>query len=626
MSLVHPVAMLWAALAIPIVIFYILKIRMRRVPVSTILFWRQIFEEKQPRSIWQKLRHLLSLLVQLAFLLLIVAALAEPIFKWEIREARRIVLIIDNSASMNATDVAPTRLEAAKKAALPLIEGLRFRDEIAVLSAGTQPQVRSGLTGHQSTLREAVTSINPTDGPTRIPEAVALARRLLADQPRKQVIIVSDGGFAEFDAIKAAPDVTIVPVGQKTGNVAITRFQVRRSLLDPIGYQILAEVRNASEQKVETRFELELEGNTIDVIPLDLAPGATWTQVFEKTSSDGGRLTAKIVRGDALAVDNTAVAILPKREVIPVTLVTEGNLFLEKVFEANPLVNLEVVKSLAKDAPLRNLTVWHRKVPNPLPPGNHFVIEPREASDLWTVGDVLQSPVVEKQDRTSPLMTHIRLDNVLMPEARQIKFSAKGQALATALGGDPLYYAIERPDGKGKVLVLTVDLEKGDLPLQTAFPILVANALGWFSGTRGELREALATGAVADIELPRGPGSNASALDLIAPDGKRKSLPVSNGKVTVGPLDECGVWTLDTPNKPEAKSKSDAKAAPVLEIACNLAAKTESDIRLSDALKVVESAKIGAGFGGWPLWFILALVAGILTVVEWFLYQRRWIS
>ena len=38
-------------------VFYILKIRLRRVPVSTLLFWEQIFEEKKPRSLWQRLRH-----------------------------------------------------------------------------------------------------------------------------------------------------------------------------------------------------------------------------------------------------------------------------------------------------------------------------------------------------------------------------------------------------------------------------------------------------------------------------------------------------------------------------------------------------------------------------------------
>src|SRR3954467_13089434 len=102
MNLLHPLSLAWLGLAIPIVIFYILKIRLRRVPVSTTLFWRQIFEEKQPRSIWQHLRHLISLFIQLGFLLLLVFALTEPFMRWEVLEAKRVVLVIDNSASMNA--------------------------------------------------------------------------------------------------------------------------------------------------------------------------------------------------------------------------------------------------------------------------------------------------------------------------------------------------------------------------------------------------------------------------------------------------------------------------------------------------------------------------------------------
>ena len=35
-------------------VFYILKIRLRRVPVSTLLFWQQIFEEKKRRALWQR--------------------------------------------------------------------------------------------------------------------------------------------------------------------------------------------------------------------------------------------------------------------------------------------------------------------------------------------------------------------------------------------------------------------------------------------------------------------------------------------------------------------------------------------------------------------------------------------
>ncbi|MHC5544916.1 BatA domain-containing protein, partial [Singulisphaera rosea] len=130
MSLVNPTAFLLATLAIPIVIFYILKIRLRRVPVSTLIFWRQIFEEKKPRSIWQRLRHLISLLLQLAFLALLVFALADPIFRWQQARARRMVLIVDNSASMNATDVSPSRLDAAKAEGTRVIDGMRLGDEL----------------------------------------------------------------------------------------------------------------------------------------------------------------------------------------------------------------------------------------------------------------------------------------------------------------------------------------------------------------------------------------------------------------------------------------------------------------------------------------------------------------
>ncbi len=637
MNLLHPIALAWAGLAIPIVIFYILKIRLRRVPVSTTLFWRQIFEEKQPRSIWEKLRHLLSLLIQLALVALVVAALTEPILRWEIRDARRLVVVVDNSASMNARDgggpEAPDRLALAKKEALALIDGLRFRDEMAILAAGTQATVRSGMTGHQGTLRAAIGAIEPTDGPTRVPQAVELARRLLSDggdpagakagSGRSAVIVLTDGGFEGAAKLAEAADARVINVAGKLANVGITRFQVRRSLIDPIGYQILAEVVNSSDAPVETRLEIELDGKAVDVVPLRLEPGKPYRKVFEKTSAEGGHLVARLIRDDALAVDNTAWAILPRREVQPVTLVTAGNLFLEKVFEANPLVKLELAKS--PPAIPRGITVFHKVVPAKLPPGPVLVIEPTTPCDLWQLGEVQQNPIVTKQDRDSPLMAHVRLDNVLMPEARQLKLTApKAQLLASSLTGDPLYAAIDRPEGK--VLVLTVNLEKGDLPLQTAFPIMVANALGYFAGTKGELRESLPTGAVVDLDLP-GSKEAAGPLALRSPDGRTRPLPKLGSKVTVGPLDRAGVWSIVPAPAADAgkgAGKDEAPPRPILEIASNLASREETDLR--SPLPTSPRSVLAGGFGGWPIWVMLAALALALAGLEWYLYQRRWIS
>jgi len=526
MNLAHPLALSWAALAVPIVIFYILKVRQRRVPVSTTLFWQQIFEEKPPRSLWEHLRHLLSLLVQLALLGLLVLALAEPFFRWESLRARRLVLVVDNSASMNATDVAPSRLARAKAEGHRVIDRLSARDEMAVIAAGTEPQVACGLTGHQRSLHAALDGIAPSDGPTRVKDAISLGRRLLSGARNRKVIVLTDAAFPEAAALLGPKerDVEAVVVGTPAGNVAITRFQARRSLLDPIGYEILATVANPSKEKVTCRFEIDLGEDVIDVVPLVLEPGGTWTKVIEKTSAAGGRLTARIDRADALAVDNQAWAILPRRAPRPVTLVSEGDLFLEKVLEAIPLVELTRVKEPppAAAAAKSVVTVLHHKVPDPLPSGPLLVVDPAGGCALWDLGEPLINPIVTKQDKDSPLMAHVRLDNVMMPAARKLTLKAKGHVLAESVTGDPLLCTFDRPEGK--VLVLTVDLDKSDLPLQTAFPILVSNALAWFTASQGELRESLAAGAVTEVELPA-PGRGQGEWVLRSPDGRSRPLP-----------------------------------------------------------------------------------------------------
>lgn len=621
MKFLNPSALAWAALAIPIVAFYILKIRLRRMPVSTILFWQQIFEQKQPRSIWQHLRHLLSLLVQLALLGLLIFALAEPFFRWEARGAKRLVLVVDNSASMNANDQKPTRLGRAKREGQRLIEGLRFTDEMAIIGAGTEPKVYCGLTDHQGTLREKLNSLPATDGPTRVKEAVELARRLLADQKNRKVIVLTDGGFEGSETLAREPDIEIVSVGKQTANVGITRFQVRRSLTDPVGYEILAEVLNASDKPVECRLNIDLNDDPVDVVPLKLDAGARWSQTFEKTSTDGGRLVARLDRADALAADNLAVALLPKREMQPVTLVTSGNLFLQKVFEAIPLVKLALTKAPTAAAP-GGITVFHRSVPKKLPPGPVLVIEPSASTDLWEIGPPLANPIVTKQEKDSPLMAHVRLENVLMPEARQVKPKGKAQVLVQALSGDPLYMVLERPEGK--VLVVSVNIDKSDLPLQTAFPILMTNAMAWFVGPKGELRESVAAGGVAEVELPA-KSLAVGPLVLLAPDGEERPLPAGAGKVLVGPLDRAGVWGI-VRQTPAAKSKEKAAPAPPeLEIACNLASRRETDLRPPPSLKEAR-ASVAGGFGGRPIWYYLIATAWLLAGLEWFLYQRRWIS
>ena len=117
-------------------------------------------------------------------------------------------------------------------------------------------------------------------------------------------------------------------------------------------------------------------------------------------------------------------------------------------------------------------------------------------------------------------MAHVRLDNVLMPEARKLTFKAPPHGPGRVGTGDPLYAVVDRPEGK--VVVLTVNLDKSDLPLQTAFPIMMTNLLGWFRGSKGELREALRRRARWPRSScpPRPDPAPKAARLLRAPDGR----------------------------------------------------------------------------------------------------------
>ena len=688
MTFASPIALTLIALALPIVALYILKVRLRRVPVSTNLFWKQIYEEKTPRSLWQNFRDLTSLLLQLLLLLLLVLAVADPYFSSQLLQAKRVVLVLDNSASMRATDVSPTRLDAARRSALQVVDGLRFRDEMAIVLAGQTPEVIVGMTNHAPTLRQSLNTVQFTDNPTSLVTAMELGRQLLGEHPHGQVIVFSDGCVDETaapapdTAVNAATETTaspapsdkpaeaqhesptLVPVeyhlfATEASNIGITQLQVRRSLVDPVGYEIFVTVKNASAAPVACRLELSLNDLPVDVIPLRLKPEEVWRRSIEKTSLDGGQISAVLTQiepatensdsakaavsppdtpVDLLAPDNVAWALLPARKTQKVFLVSQGNLFLTKVFEANPLVQITTQKIIPEQWPADSIIVLHGALPPTLPPGNIFVIDPIGDCDQWKQGELRENPIVAEQDRISPLMTHIRLDNVLVPQARQLQFTSPPHALATSISGDVIYAEVKRANGK--CLVLGVNLDSSDLAFRTVFPILISNALGWFSGTAGELQNSVSTGDLTQLNIEAEAGSVAllespsrRTLKVTVPD----SAAAADRLMTLGPFNEAGIWRLmpekSTPEKSTTVKSTSRQAVDQLpqlslaQIAVNLASERETDLRPSKALQ--ESQVVRMNSETWlskPLWFYLTIAACLITCVEWFLYHRRYIS
>ena len=106
MNFLWPLAWGLGALALPIVALYLIRTRLQRKPVSTLLFWEHLTPQVYNHSLWRKLRRWVSLVLQLLFLLLLGLAIAQPLASWQTAKPAAVILILDTSVTMTALPIA----------------------------------------------------------------------------------------------------------------------------------------------------------------------------------------------------------------------------------------------------------------------------------------------------------------------------------------------------------------------------------------------------------------------------------------------------------------------------------------------------------------------------------------
>src|SRR3954466_2898681 len=141
----------WVVLAgvpVGIIILYFLKLRRRPVQVPSTLLWRRSLEDLHVNSLFQRLRRNLLLFLQLLAVFLAMAALTGPRVRGTTGQGQRYVIAIDNSASMSATDVAPSRLARAKQEAKKIVSSMEGDDLAMVIAFSDRARIVSNYTGN----------------------------------------------------------------------------------------------------------------------------------------------------------------------------------------------------------------------------------------------------------------------------------------------------------------------------------------------------------------------------------------------------------------------------------------------------------------------------------------------
>lgn len=249
MSFASP--LLLASLAIPVAALLIYLRLERKPPAGAISFPNlAVLAGVVGRSSWK--RHLVAALV-LATLALLCMAVARPrVVVAAPVDRATVVLVVDVSVSMNAVDVAPSRLEAARKAITSFVDRVPSQVRIGLVAFSDDPVVLASPTTDRDQIRAAVDALSPGYG-TAIGDAVArgadLARLSTGEggattgSPTKAgaLVLLSDGAQTRgvLDPLQGADvarragiPVHTIALGTLEGTVTINRGGV--DLLVPV--------------------------------------------------------------------------------------------------------------------------------------------------------------------------------------------------------------------------------------------------------------------------------------------------------------------------------------------------------------------------------------------------------
>lgn len=633
-----------ASAAVPLLLaLYFLKLKRREMQVSSTLLWKRAVQDLQVNAPFQRLRRNLLLLLQLLALAAILFALAGPVLALRRGPGRRYVLLIDRSASMNATDVESSRLDEARRQAKVFVDSMRSgsalslrseSDVAMVIAFDKRAKVMCNFTADKRQLAAALEAIEPSDGVSRLAEAVTAARAFAetaGTDSRAQLVLFSDGRIEDLDAVALADDELVFHrIGASQENVAITAMKARRSYERPEEVDVFASLANYGPEGIACDVQLAVDGDVRAVRSVAVPrsqldsddgrprPGQAAVH-FSLSHRDEGVLEVRQLQADALASDDTAWSVLEPPRRLSVLLVTEGNPVLESALRACPISRLDPCTPAGFDdmdpaaflvRPAYDVIVLDNHVPAHLPRSRYLVFgPPPDGIDVNVPGRVEDQVIVDWRSQ-HPVLQYVNLTNLFVAKAHQMELPRSATVLAEFNGSPAI--ALLRREGV-PYLLAGFNILESNWPFEPSFVLFCFNALNYLGSQAagGETHE-LAVGEPIAIE---GIADNA-VVTITRPDASRVELkPAPGGTVRFPGTHRAGVYAAAVPGRPQRY------------YAVNLLDGDESRIEPEDSIEfatvTVAAEEQAIQRANVPLWPALVLAALGLVCLEWLAYNSR---
>ncbi len=482
-------------------VFAILVLHMRRrrqVDIPSVLLWRLIDNTGSPRRSlrWPPPSVLLAL--QLLIVLLAAIALAQPMLGANRGSNEHTIYVLDSSASMRATDVAPSRFDEALSSLVDRINSTdpESGNRFSIVTAGPNPRIEVARQSDPAGIVSILASLTATDGPADWQGAADLIASLVVGDETPNIVVLTDGADpGESVLADAFPNIDVERVVFGEDNTVNLGMTATLSAVDAaagqwraFGTVTFTGVRPPANVTVRVMFQPAGADGFVQLSEFDVSrPGATNDEAtkpiepqqqrfVEDLDLPGPGIVVLALPRDAGPGDNQfRFEVRPQPRVARILYLGEHTLPLIAALQSFDNIELDEADGLPADDSqfdlviVDNVTVPRQPATNVLWLGSGRVAG-------QPVPNGVATPSITGWDAEHPLSANITWDGL----ALQLGYAVQRMQGATVLlesGGTPLIQARSTP--AGREVRIAFDIASSNWPERTSFPIFISDLVNW---------------------------------------------------------------------------------------------------------------------------------------------------
>ncbi|NLZ35166.1 BatA domain-containing protein [Clostridium isatidis] len=584
---------LFLLITIPLLILlYILKRKYREEVFSSTLLWSEVYKNTRANTPWEKFRKNIMLLLQILAILALIFSLMKPFLNFGGKSYKNIILVIDNTASMNITYGNSTRLEEAKRLAKELINSIKEETNTFIISYDNSPKILQKEEINKDKIIKSIESIEKSYYQGDISDSINFIKAIgQSIEEDYEVILFTDKEISLGDL-----NGTVVALGNTGLNGSIDNIS-HKYLEDKI--KVIATVTNRGSEAYEGDFSLYDGDKLIAVETLNLNVGENKTLTFDIPAIDNEVLKGELSRHDLLEEDNIYYHVLGNKKLNKILLVTEQNLFLERalsnirnseVYKTNSLSNLSSSDNY-------DLYVFDNVTPTTMPSSGSILFINPSSNEYFKVLEGGQGS--EAKAVRGEVSNYLEAVTFTLAKYNEIDVPYYGRSFINV---DEVSIGFKGTINNRNIAALSFDLHNSDFVLKKEFPILIyelgENLIS--NGMTGKSNYKYGEKIIVNNNNLN------SEMTVITPN--KETFEIKSGEEIKGKM-QLGVYKIESEKEKELFS-------------INYPSESESDTskgsigEMNNKIKEIELKK---GFNLSPIFILMAI--GIVAL-EWSMYKK----